>query len=151
VLAGIDGVLMIIGGVYMVFVAPTFAGVFEAFLLITGTAAAAWAAVFLVDLWLHRRDGYDTDALDDARGRYGRFNWAGVGSMVVGTVVGLGFVTSADPHLAVVTAFLMPASMLASPLAMTNLGIVLGFLLSGLLYAALTVRGRSAAREVVAG
>ncbi|MFC0547952.1 purine-cytosine permease family protein [Kutzneria chonburiensis] len=149
VTAGIDGVLMIVGGVYIVFVAPTFAAVFIAFLLISGVAAAAWAAVFLVDLWLHRRDGYDTAALDDADGRYGRFNWAGIGSMVIGTVVGLGLVTSADPQLAVITGFLLPDSIAHSPLAITNLGIVLGFLLSGLLYAALTVRTRTAAREAV--
>ena len=150
VTAGIDGVLMILGGVYLVFVAPTFAGVFEAFLLITGVAAAAWAAVFLVDLWMHRRDGYDTAALDDVNGRYGRFNWAGIGSMVVGTVVGLGLVTSADPHLAVITGFLMPPGIANSSLAITNLGVVLGFLLSGILYAVLTLRTRSAAREAVA-
>jgi NCS1 nucleoside transporter family len=148
--AGVDGVLMIIGGVYMVFVAPTFASVFEAFLLITGVAASAWAAVFLVDLWLHRRDGYDVAALDDVRGRYGAFNWAGVGSMVVGTVVGLGLITSADPHLAVITGFLMPASIANSTLAITNLGVVLGFLLSGILYAVLTLRTRTV-REAVAG
>ena len=149
VTAGIDGVLMIVGGVYMVFVAPTFASVFTAFLLITGVAAAAWAAVFLVDLWLHRRDGYDTAALDDVDGRYGRFNWAGIGSMVVGTVVGLGLVTSADPHLAVITGFLLPADIANSPLAITNLGVVLGFLLSGLLYAASTARTRTATQEAV--
>jgi NCS1 family nucleobase:cation symporter-1 len=151
VTAGIDGVLMIIGGVYIVFVAPTFASVFIAFLLITGVAAAAWAAVFLVDLLMHRRDGYDTAALDDVNGRYGRFNWAGIGSMVIGTVVGLGLVTSADPNLAVITGFLLPAGIANSPLAITNLGIVLGFVLSGLLYAVLTVRTRTAAREAVAG
>jgi NCS1 family nucleobase:cation symporter-1 len=151
VTAGIDGVLMIVGGIYIVFVAPTFAAVFIAFLLISGVAAAAWAAVFLVDLWLHRRDGYDTAALDDVDGRYGRFNWAGIGSMVIGTVVGLGLVTSADPQLAVITGFLLPDSIAHSPLAITNLGIVLGFLLSGLLYAALTARTRTAAREAVAG
>jgi NCS1 family nucleobase:cation symporter-1 len=142
---------MIVGGVYMVFVAPTFASVFIAFLLITGVAAAAWAAVFLVDLLMHRRDGYDTAALDDVNGRYGRFNWAGIGSMVIGTVVGLGLVTSADPHLAVITGFLLPAGIANSPLAITNLGIVLGFLLSGLLYAVSTLRTRTAAREAVGG
>ena len=72
--------------------------------------------------------------------------------VVVGTVVGLGLVTSADPHLAVITAFLMPASLASSPLAMTNLGIVLGFLLSGVLYAVLTLRTRTAAaQEAVVG
>jgi purine-cytosine permease-like protein len=145
VTAGIDGVLMIVGGIYMVFIAPTFASVFEAFLLITGVAASAWAAVFLVDLVMHRRDGYDTAALDDVRGRYGRFNWAGVGSMVIGTVVGLGLITSADPHLAVITGFLMPPAIANSTLAFTNLGVLLSFLLAGVLYALLTLRTRSAA------
>jgi NCS1 nucleoside transporter family len=151
VTAGVDGVLMIVGGVYMVFVAPTFASVFEAFLLITGVAASAWAAVFLVDLLMHRRDGYDTAALDDVDGRYGRFNWAGIGAMVIGAAVGLGLITSADPHLAVITGFLMPPALAQSPLAITNLGVVLGFLLSGILYAVFTLRTRSAAREVVPG
>jgi hypothetical protein len=41
----------------------------------------------------------------------------------------------------------MPASLAASPLAMANLGIVLGFILSGVLYAVLTLRS-SSTREV---
>jgi hypothetical protein len=65
--------------------------------------------------------------------------------MVVGTVVGLGLVTSADPNLAVITGFLMPPAIATSTLAMTNLGVVLGFLLSGILYALLTLRARSTA------
>jgi nucleobase:cation symporter-1, NCS1 family len=140
VTAGVDGVLMIIGGVYMVFVAPDFASPFQAFLLITGVPAAAWAAVFLVDMVRDRKAGYDTAALADPDGAYGRFNWAGIGAMVVATVVGLGLISTSDPHLSVLVGFLAPAGMAHSPLAAANIGVLLAFVLAGLLYAVFSGR-----------
>lgn len=89
--AGIDGVLMILGTIYIVWVADNFLMVFEAFLIILGVPMGAWCGVFLADLMLRRRD-YDEPALYDARGRYGAFNPVAVGFMVLGTAVGWGLV-----------------------------------------------------------
>lgn len=90
--AAIDGVLMILGSIYVVFIATDFFGPFQAFLITLGVPIAAWCGVFLADLALRRRD-YDQAALYDASGRYGSVGWVGVGAMVVGTVLGWGLVT----------------------------------------------------------
>lgn len=91
--AGLDGVLMVVGSIYVVFVATSFQATFTGFLITLGVPIAAWCGVFLGDLALRRRD-YDQEALYDARGRYGAVSWVAVGGMVVGTVLGWGLVTS---------------------------------------------------------
>jgi NCS1 family nucleobase:cation symporter-1 len=89
----IDGVLMILGNIYMLFIAKDFLGTFQGFLLVLGVPLAAWAAVFLVDLATLRRDGYDVRALyGGAAGR--AVNPAGVVAWLVGVVIGLGLITS---------------------------------------------------------
>ena len=71
VAAAIDGVLMILGAIYIVWISDSdFIYVFEGFLITLGVPMAAWCGVFLADLLLRRRD-YDEAALYDARGRYG--------------------------------------------------------------------------------
>jgi NCS1 family nucleobase:cation symporter-1 len=89
----IDGVLMILGNIYMLFISKDFLGTFQGFLLVLGVPLAAWAAVFLVDLATLRRDGYDVPALYGGAG--GRaVNPAGVIAWLIGVVVGLGLITS---------------------------------------------------------
>ena len=68
----IDGVLMIIGVVYIVFFAPSFFGAFAGFVVTLAAILAPWVAVFLVDMWMYRRDGYVDRDLYTAQGRYGR-------------------------------------------------------------------------------
>ena len=93
VAAGIDGVLMILGTIYIVWVAADdFLGIFQGFLITLGVPMAAWCGVFLADLMLRRRD-YDEPALYTARGRYGAVGWPAVIVMAVATVVGWGLVT----------------------------------------------------------
>ena len=58
VAAAIDGVLMILGTIYIVWVADSFLSMFMAFLIILGVPMAAWCGIFLADLLLRRRD-YD--------------------------------------------------------------------------------------------
>ena len=94
VAAGIDGVLMILGAIYIVWISNSdFIYVFEGFLITLGVPMAAWCGVFLADLLLRHRD-YDQAALYDARGRYGAVGWPAVVSMVVATVVGWGLVVA---------------------------------------------------------
>jgi nucleobase:cation symporter-1, NCS1 family len=91
----IDGTIMVIGNIYILFIAQNFFYPFEGFLITLGVLLAAWSAIFLVDMFLfRRRDGYDERALYDPRGRYGRWNPAGVISFLVAAVIGLGLVTS---------------------------------------------------------
>jgi purine-cytosine permease-like protein len=91
VAAGIDGVLMIVGTIYIVWFADSFLLTFEAFLIILGVPMAAWCGVFLADLTLRRRD-YHEPSLYDAGGRYGAARWSAVLTMVVGMAVGWGLV-----------------------------------------------------------
>jgi NCS1 family nucleobase:cation symporter-1 len=94
--AGIDGVFMILGTIYLVWIAADFLGPFQAFLITLGVPIAAWCGYFLGDLLLRRRDYAEAD-LYDPRGRYGAVNPIAVAALVVGTVVGWGLVTSAAP------------------------------------------------------
>ncbi|MFL6133534.1 MAG: purine-cytosine permease family protein [Nocardioidaceae bacterium] len=92
VAAAIDGVLMIVGTIYIVWVADSFLGVFMAFLIVMGVPMAAWCGIFLADL-LVRRNDYDEARLFDSSARgYGSFNVVSVALMVVATLVGWGLV-----------------------------------------------------------
>ena len=92
VAAGIDGVLMILGTIYIVWIsADNFLGIFEGFLITLGVPMAAWCGVFLSDLLLRRRD-YDEPALFTAAGRYGAVGWPAVGLMALATFIGWGLV-----------------------------------------------------------
>ncbi len=92
VAAAIDGVLMILGTIYIVWIsADNFLGIFEGFLITLGVPMAAWCGVFLSDLLLRRRD-YDEPALFTAAGRYGAVGWPAVGLMALATFIGWGLV-----------------------------------------------------------
>ncbi|HEX4728763.1 MAG TPA: cytosine permease [Jatrophihabitans sp.] len=91
--AFIDGVIMVAGTVYVVFVAKKFLPEFEGFLITLGVPIAAWAGVMLVDVGLRRRD-YDEDDLYRTDGRYGDIRLGPVAVVLVGTAVGWGMVTN---------------------------------------------------------
>ncbi|WP_310526283.1 cytosine permease [Nocardioides sp.] len=89
--AGIDGVLLTLGTIYVVFFADNFINPFQSFLITLGVPLAAWAGIMISDLVLRRRD-YDDEALFDARGRYGAFDWVSIGTMVGASIFGWGLV-----------------------------------------------------------
>ena len=88
-----DGVILTIGTIYVVFFAENFINPFQSFLITLGVPLAAWAGVMIGDIWLRKRD-YDDEALFDASGRYGAWDWVSIGAMVVGSVVGWGLVVN---------------------------------------------------------
>lgn len=90
----IDGVIMVAGTVYVVFVAKKFLPEFEGFLITLGVPIAAWAGVMLVDVGLRRRD-YAEQELYRSDGRYGDIRFGPVALVLVGTAVGWGLVTNA--------------------------------------------------------
>ncbi|HEX5428835.1 MAG TPA: cytosine permease [Pedococcus sp.] len=92
VAAAIDGVLMILGTIYIVWIADNFLAVFEAFLIILGVPMAAWCGIFLADLALRRRDYEEAKLFDHSSSGYGAARLASVGLMVAATVVGWGLV-----------------------------------------------------------
>lgn len=93
VAAAIDGVLMVLGAIYVVFLADSFLFPFQGFLITVGVAIAAWAGVFVADLML-RRGAYADAELYDPRGRYGSVHWPAVALVVGGTLLGWGLVTN---------------------------------------------------------
>ena len=92
--AGVDGVIMLAGTVYLVFVNKNFLGQFEGFLITVGVLIAAWCGVFLGDLAL-RRQNYVDDDLFRLNGRYGDLRAFAILATAVSSVVGLGLVTNA--------------------------------------------------------
>ncbi len=93
VAAGIDGVIMVLGAIYVIFIASDFIGPFQGFLITLGVPIAAWAGIFLADT-IMRKKGYAEKELYDPQGRYGSVSWLPIGLIVLGTVVGWGFVTN---------------------------------------------------------
>src|SRR6185437_7571042 len=91
--AFIDGVIMVAGTIYVVFVAKKFLPEFEGFLITLGVPIAAWAGVMLVDVWLRRRDYAEPD-LYRTDGRYGDIRLGPVALVLLGTAVGWGLVTN---------------------------------------------------------
>jgi NCS1 family nucleobase:cation symporter-1 len=89
----IDGALMIVGTIYVVFFSATFIGPFQGFLITLGVPISAWCGVMLADIGLRRSD-YDEVALYNAKGRYGSVRWVPVGLMVAGSALGFGLVVN---------------------------------------------------------
>ncbi|KAB8190706.1 thiamine permease [Nonomuraea phyllanthi] len=137
----IDGVLMVLGGYYLLFVSTSFLGTFQAFLAIIGVVMAAWVAIFLVDMWRLRAGGR---AYDERLLRPGApaLNWAGLVSLVVASIVGLGLITSADQNIARVVGFLMSDELESSTFGAANIGVVIALVLAGVLYYLLTAARR---------
>ncbi len=87
----VDGVILTLGTIYVVFYAESFLGPFQSFLITLGVPLSAWAGLVIGDLVLRRRD-YDDDALFDPTGRYGSWDWVSIGTLAVASVIGWGLV-----------------------------------------------------------
>jgi purine-cytosine permease-like protein len=85
---------MILGTIYIVWIADDFLSVFIAFLIILGVPMAGWCGIFLCDLFM-RRYPYDERALFSRTGDgtgYGLVRWDSVLLLCVATAVGWGLV-----------------------------------------------------------
>lgn len=91
--AAIDGLILTLGTIWVVFVSDDFLGPFQSFLITLGVPLAAWAGILIADI-LRRRKDYDENALFDARGRYGSWDWVSIGTMIVASIIGWGFVVN---------------------------------------------------------
>jgi purine-cytosine permease-like protein len=92
VAAAIDGVLMVLGTIYIVWVADSFLSIFMAFLIILGVPMSAWCGIFLADLLVRRRDYDEAKLFDHSAAGYGSVNVVSVVLMAVATLVGWGLV-----------------------------------------------------------
>jgi purine-cytosine permease-like protein len=93
VAAAIDSLIMVIGTIYLVWVADDFFYPFQGFLITIGVPVATWSAIFVTDVLLRKSD-YSEPDLYSANGRYGSWNVKTLIVMAVGAIVGWGFVTN---------------------------------------------------------
>jgi NCS1 family nucleobase:cation symporter-1 len=94
VAALIDGTVMTLGTIYVVFFAHSnFVVQFQGFLITLGVPIAAWCGIMLADIALRRRN-YAEPELFTPRGRYGDIRWLPVLTVVVATGLGWGLVTN---------------------------------------------------------
>ncbi|MTA06844.1 MAG: allantoin permease, partial [Actinobacteria bacterium] len=90
--ASFDAILMLIGTIYFVWIADDFFFPFQGFLITLGVPIAAWSAIFVADVLL--RKSYSEKDLYRIDGRYGAWNPTSILILIVGTLVGWGFVTN---------------------------------------------------------
>ncbi|WP_300265684.1 cytosine permease [Microbacterium sp.] len=91
--AAIDGVILTLGTIFVVFGNEDFLGPFQSFLITLGVPLASWAGILIADILRRRRD-YDENALFDATGRYGAWDWTSIITMIVTSVIGWGLVVN---------------------------------------------------------
>jgi nucleobase:cation symporter-1, NCS1 family len=91
--AAIDALIMLAGTIYIVWFADNFFYPFQGFLITLGVPIAVWSAIFVADVVM-RTKAYSENDLYDSRGIYGSVNRGSIGLMIVGSIVGWGFVTN---------------------------------------------------------
>lgn len=131
--AAIDGLILTLGTIWVVFFAQSFLGPFQSFLITLGVPLASWAGILIADI-LSRRTDYDDVALFDANGRYGSVDWVSIATMAVASVIGWGLVVN---NFAEEAAWNNWQGYLLGPLggregdwAYANLGVLLALVLS---------------------
>ncbi len=145
VAALIDGTVMTLGTIYVVFYAGNFFGQFEGFLITLGVPIAAWCGVMLADIALRRRD-YAEPELFTPAGRYGDVRWLPVLVVIVSTAIGWGLVTNSAASWLTWQGYLLGPFGLGGKTgawAFANLGVLVALVLG---FVAQWVYGRSSVR-----
>lgn len=146
----IDAVIMVVGTIYLVWIAPgDFFGSLFGFLVTLGVPIASWTGIFLADMLLRRKDYFERD-LYTSRGRYGAVNPAAVILMLVGSFGGFGLVVNSVGWLSW-QGYLLESFGLggrSGTWASSNLGVPVSLLIGFTGYL-LLCRGRVAAQERV--
>lgn len=91
--ASIDAVIMLAGTIYIVWFADNFFFPFQGFLITLGVPVAVWSAIFVADVVMRKKAYSEVDLFDET-GRYGAWNKKSIALMIIGTIVGWGFVTN---------------------------------------------------------
>jgi purine-cytosine permease-like protein len=131
VAALIDGVIMTLAAIYVVFVAGHFLVQFQGFLITLGVPIAAWCGIMLADIALRRRDYAEPDLFARA-GRYGDVRWQPGALIVVSTVLGWGLVTNTSASWLTWQGYLLEPFGLGGKTgawAFANLGVLLALVL----------------------
>lgn len=89
----IDAAIMLVGAIYIVWVADNFFYPFQGFLITLGVPVAVWSSIFVADVVI-RKKAYSEEDLFDPKGMYGSVNKGSIALMVIGSIIGWGFVTN---------------------------------------------------------
>jgi purine-cytosine permease-like protein len=130
--AGVDGVIMLIGTIYIVFGKQNFLNQFEGFLITVGVLIAAWCGVFLGDMLLRKKDYVDAD-LFNSTGRYGDFRPVPIATTLISSFIGWGLVTNTYASWLTWQGYLLKPFGLggkAGPWQYANLGVIVALALS---------------------
>ncbi|GAA4284264.1 cytosine permease [Brevibacterium daeguense] len=131
--AGIDGIILTIGTIWVVFFAQDFLGPFQSFLITLGVPLAAWAGILIADI-LTRREDYHEPSLFNPDGVYRAFDWTSLITMAVASVLGWGLVINQFAEEAAWNnwqGYLLPAvGGRDGTWAYANLGVLLALVLS---------------------
>jgi len=127
--AAIDALLMLAGTIYIVWFADNFFYPFQGFLITLGVPIAVWSAIFVADVML-RKKAYSEKDLYDSQGIYGSVNKSSIALMVVGTIVGWGFVTNTFASWLSWQGYFLPLiGGKEGPWAFSNIGVVFALLI----------------------
>jgi len=124
----IDAIIMFGGAIYIVWVADNFFYPFQGFLITLGVPVAVWSSIFVADV-LIRKKAYSEKDLFDPSGMYGSINKGSIALMIVGSIIGWGFVTNTfAPWLEWQGYFLDLIGGKEGPWAYSNVGVIFALL-----------------------
>ena len=134
----LDSVIMLVGTIYVVWIANNFFYPFQGFLITLGVPVAVWSGIFVADVVM-RRKPYDEKALFDKNGIYGSVNKGSIFLMALGTFIGWGFVTNSFASWLLWQGYLMPLiGGKEGAWAYANVGVILALLIGFLGHALLS-------------
>ena len=124
----IDAIIMFAGAIYIVWVADNFFYPFQGFLITLGVPVAVWSSIFVADV-LIRKKAYSEKDLFNPSGIYGSVNKGSISLMIVGSIIGWGFVTNTfAPWLEWQGYFLDLIGGKDGPWAYSNIGVIFALL-----------------------
>ena len=124
----IDAIIMFAGAIYIVWVADNFFYPFQGFLITLGVPVAVWSSIFVADV-LIRKKAYSEKDLFNPSGVYGSVNKGSISLMIVGSIIGWGFVTNTfAPWLEWQGYFLDLIGGKDGPWAYSNVGVIFALL-----------------------
>lgn len=86
--------IAIVATIGAVAISGDFITAYENFIFFLIAFLIPWSAVNLVDFYFVRRSRYDVDDMFTAKGRYGAFNWAGLGAYFLGCLALFPFIST---------------------------------------------------------
>lgn len=144
--AAIDGGIMALGTIYFVWIASSFFGAFQGFLITLGVPLAAWSGIFVTDVVLRKKNYAEAD-LFNPEGIYGSWNLRSIGVLSVATFLGFGLVTNSFAGWLSWQGYLLgPLGGKSGSWASTNIGVIIALIVGAGGYA-LTNRRQIAQQE----